>query len=294
MAINHSGPFPPAGPPAYTTTPQGGVPPQHGPMPQGPGGSVRPATKGRNAVGIVAFVAAVLGFIFAVWEGAYLLGWLLLPVAFVLSLVALFLPNKGKKLAVAALIISIVGTISGVFAFLGSAARAVDDAFGGGEVTASAPVAQDGAGSSWEGSGSTDVGTRANPYPLGTAISSDEWTVTVNSFDPDATSEVRAENQFNEKPASGKAYALANVTVTYTGQDSGSPMGMDVSYVTSAGNTVHSHDVLAVIPDPISSNVLYPGASATGNVGLMIPKDDAGTLRIRPGVLADEVFVALR
>jgi hypothetical protein len=290
MTTNQTNSFQPAGPHAYATP--------HGVMPV-PGGPVPPAPKRRNGIGIAAFVVAVLGFIFAVTEGAYILGWILLPIAFVLALVALCQRDTKKLLAFAALIISIVGTVAGVIAFTASAARVVDDALTGGEVTAAAPADQTGAGASDDaestGSVAADddkVGTRTTPYPLGTAISNDKWTVTVNSFDADATDAVLTENPYNDKPASGQAYALVNLTVQYIGDESGIPSEVGVSYVTSGGNTVNTFDALALAPDALSSNELYNGASATGNVALMIPEGDEGTLRVRPGFLGDEVFVS--
>ncbi len=84
-------PFQPQGPGSYQSG--GNPPPQQfqqgsGSYPVGgqPPGSQPPpiAGKGRNTIAIVALVAAIVGFIFAVWEGAYLLGWVLLPIAFLL------------------------------------------------------------------------------------------------------------------------------------------------------------------------------------------------------------------
>lgn len=244
-----------------------------------------PTPPGRNVLGLVALAVAIIGFVFAVWEGAYLIGWILLPIAFVLSLVALFSRGRSRKAAVAALIVSIIGTVAGGLAFTASAARAFNDAFGGGTVTA-APGGE-------PGSGTSTQGTREDPYPLGTTISSDDWQVRVNSFTPDATAAVLAANQFNDDPDAGTAFALANVTVTYLGADSGTAMEVGVSYVTSTGNVVTGSDKPVVAPDALGYGELYNGASLTGNVVLQIPTGDAGTLRVRPGLLANEVFFSL-
>lgn len=291
--------FAPRGPHAYSSGPGGPPPP-----PAGSGPSVRPS-KQRNVIAIVALIAAVLGFIFAVLEGAYLIGWILLPIAFVLSLVALFQRDKPKKLAVAALIITIIGTLAGVIAFVTTIGKAIDDAF---TETTTEPVEQqpadeppaeeepaggDPAEEPAEEPGG-DQGTRANPYPLGTTLANDDWEVTVNSFTPDATAEVMAENQFNDEPEAGHTYALANLTVTYLGEDSGTPFEITVAYVTAGGNVVHTYDHSALGPDELPDNELYTGASATGNVVLHVPEGDAGLLRINAGLLADEVFVAIQ
>lgn len=87
-----------------------------------------PTTAKPHVLGWIALAVAVLGFIFACMPGAAIVGWILLPIAFVLSIVALFL--KGKKWpAIAALIVSIVGTIVAVVVFMTVVVTSVDEAF---------------------------------------------------------------------------------------------------------------------------------------------------------------------
>lgn len=294
------GTFQPQGQPAYQT---GGVPTPP-PPPAAP-------ARQRNTLAIVGLVVAVLGLVFAVMEGAYLLGWILLPAAFVLSIVALVVRDRPRRMAVAALIISIVGTIAGGIAFMSSTARILDESFGGGEATvvATPAASQEEAGDedTTEQSAAAEdssvaeepaqqdaapAGTRDNPHPLGTTIASDEWEVTVNSFTADATDEVMAENQFNDDPPAGTTYALVNVTVTRIAADEGIPWEITVAYVTDGGNVVNTSDALAVGPDELPSNELYEGADATGNVVLAVPADGSGTVRVTPGLFADDAFFA--
>ena len=273
---------------------------QPGQVPPFPGAQPPPAAKPpRNTLGLAALVVAVLGFIFAVMEGAYIVGWILLPIAFVLSLVALVQRDRPKKMAVAALTISIVGTIAGGIAFMGSLGRAFEDAAGGPVTAAPAPVQT---GTQTEDAPapaapqSETQGTRSNPYPLGSVIANKEWSVTVNSFSPDATAAVLAENQFNDEPDAGHRYALANVTVTRLGQEAASPIfDVSVDYVTSQGNVIHSSDKMAVAPDGLSNNELYTDASSTGNVVLHVPEGDEGLLRLKLGIFSgDDIFVAIK
>ena len=286
MSTNPNTQFQPQGPGAYQS---GGLPPQ--PLP--PAG---PPSRSRNTVAIVAFAAAVAGFVFAVWEGAYIVGWVLLPVAFVLAIVALVVKDKPRKMAVWALVISVIGTVAGGIAFMGSVGKAIDESFGGSTPTvkASEPAAgtSDAPAEEKTEPAASEAGTRENPHPLGTTIASDEWEVTVNSFTPDATAAVLAENEFNDKPADGSAYSIVNVTLKRVAAEAGTPMEVDVSYVTAGGNVVTIADAFAVAPDALSINELYEGASVTGNVVLMVPVGDAGVLRIRPGMFSDEVFFA--
>lgn len=286
MSTNPNTQFQPQGPGAYQS---GGLPPQ--PMP--PAG---PPARNRNTIAIIAFATAIAGFAFAVWEGAYILGWVLLPVAFVLAIVALVVKDKPRKMAVWALVISVVGTVAGGVAFMGSVGKAIDDSFG--TSTPTVKVSEPASGTSEEPAdqktepAASEAGTRGNPHPLGTTVASDDWEVTVNSFTPDATEAVLAENEFNDKPADGSTYALVNVTLKRVAAEAGTPMEVDVSYVTAAGNVVTIADAFAVAPDALSINELYEGASVTGNVVLQIPTGDAGVLRIRPGILSDETFFA--
>ena len=84
-------------------------------------GEARAATKKPkkplNVLGLIALITAALGFIFACIPGALIVGWILLPIAFVLALVSLFLKDKPKWMGITALILSIVGTIVGFAVF---------------------------------------------------------------------------------------------------------------------------------------------------------------------------------
>ena len=65
----------------------------------------------------------------------------------------------------------------------------------------------------------------------------------------------------------------------------------------SLGVTIDGTDSLVVAPDAIDSlTTLYNGASVTGSVVRAVPVDGAqdGVLAVRPGLLADKVFVAVK
>ena len=298
--------------------------PEHLPETSG-SGTQRP---GRNVLGIIALITAILGAIFACVPGALILGWILLPTAFVHSLVSLFLRGKRRGSGIAGLIISVVGTIVGVVVFFAVVADAFDEAFTD-ETTGSQPAQQeegseqDGAEQDGSEEGAqdqeeadaapaseeesdqdaeedaaeedADEGTRANPYPLGTELSSSDWTVTVNSVDLDADAAVAAENQFNEGPAEGHTYILVNVTATYAGEDpDGASPWVSVSYVSPAGNTFSASDRSVVTPESFDSlATLYEGASETGNIALHVPSEDVedGVLSVDPDMFADTVYV---
>lgn len=95
-----------------------------------PGSSApEPKKKSRNILGIVALALAAVGFIFACIPGALIVGWILLPIAFILGIVALFQKDKPKWQGVTAIIVSVVGTIIGVVVFFVVVATAFNSAF---------------------------------------------------------------------------------------------------------------------------------------------------------------------
>lgn len=260
--------------------------------------------KPRNAIGIAALAAAVVGFIFACIPGALIVGWVLLPIAFILSLVSLFLRGKPKGMGVTALILSIVGTIVGFVVFFSVLATGIDDAFSGGETSISAPVdSADADAASDDASDAEEpeeaaAGTRGNPVPLGSEITQGDWAVTVNSVNLDAGAAIAEANMFNDPAPEGSVYLLANVTATYIGDDEAGEMPMlSLEYVTPGGNTVAAYEAAVVAPEMFDqSGTLYPGASTTGNFVFTTEAADAaeGTIAVTPHLFGDKVFVAVK
>lgn len=270
------------------TAPHGG--PFHGSEP-----SVGEQPTNRNTIGIVGLVVAVLGAIMSVVPGAAFIGWILLPFGFILGLVGLFMSGKPKGTAIAAVIVSIVGTIIAMAFFVTVVGEAFDDAFDD-EVTVSQPESGSSGAGAAPDSGGTDpdgrTGTRTNPSAIGDVLSSDEWEVVVNSFTRNATDQVMAANMFNDPPPPGSQYALVNLTATYIGDESGHADFLLAAFVTDTGNVIRDYDHPAVTPDPLEGE-LYPGASATGNINLAVPEGEPGLLRLELGVFGGEVFVAV-
>ncbi|WP_307480963.1 hypothetical protein [Pseudarthrobacter sulfonivorans] len=253
-----------------------------------------------NILGLIALITAALGFIFACMPGALIVGWILLPIAFVLAIVSLFLKDKPKGMGITALILSIVGTIVGFVVFFAVVGSAADNAFGSGDTKVVAPSGDTAVtdGAAVNTPAAAGVGTRDNPHPLGSVIESDDWRIVVNSVTLAATDAVVAENRFNEPPAAGSEYILVNYSVTYIGDEPNgqTPSFVSVEYVTEDGRTVNSYDKSVIEPDPIDSNTLYKGGSVTGNEAFEVPSATAGqgVLAVRPGMFGDKVFVAVK
>jgi energy-coupling factor transporter transmembrane protein EcfT len=250
-------------------------------------------------LGLVSLAVAVVGFVFACIPGALIIGWVLLPIAFVLSIVALFLKGRGKAFALSALILSIVGTVVGFVVFFAVVANSFDDAFNPkSEVKppAASGASSDGAEASDAADGSAaKTGTRENPAPLGSDIVGREFTVKINTVNLAANDAVLAANEFNDAPDAGMVYALVNATITYTGEDSGYANQAVISYVSADGNVFNSYDKFVSPPEPaFGLDELYAGASVTGNLVIQIPAAGDGLIRVTPGIIADNVFVATK
>lgn len=281
------------------------------PTPPAPASAPSPAQpqrgKEKNVLGLIAFIVAAVGFIFACIPGALIVGWVLLPIAFILALVSLFFAGKSKTFGTIGLILSVVGTIVGVIVFLSVVATSFEEAFSGDETTAVAPAetsedgepaADNSAKDSATGVAAEEQGTRDNPYPIGTAITQGDWTVTINSVDLDATAQLTEANMFNDAPDAGTTYALINMTATYNGTDpDGESVWATLAYVTADGNTIDGTDKFLVAPESFDSlTTLYEGASVTGNKALQVPADTAGegVLVVNPTMMGDKVYVAVK
>jgi len=241
---------------------------------------------------LVAIIVSVVGFIFACVPGALLVGWILLPIAFVLALVSLFLKGRGKGLGIAALIVSIVGTIVGAVVFFSVVSDSFEESFGGTDVSVEDPAASDeSAGEAAPEAPASADGSRDNPVAIGSSISSADWTVVVNSVNPDGNAAVAEANQFNEAAPAGSHYELVNYTVTYNGADSSYAAEVTVDMVTASGNVVNGFDSMAVLSDSFGFDELFAGASSTGSAAFVVPDGESPLVRVQPGILADEVFV---
>ncbi|QPK79215.1 DUF2232 domain-containing protein [Corynebacterium lizhenjunii] len=267
---------------------------------------VADAKKPKNTIGTIALVSAILGLILSCVKGALLLGWLLLPIGFILGIVGACLKGKPKGRAITAIIVSIVGTIIAACVFVFVIGSAIDEAFNE-ETSASAPGAAKNAESTsggqdsakGTGDGSAEFGTtRENPLPVGSTVETADWAVTINSVDLDAAEAILAHNEFNDAPAEGEAYVMVNATITYKGDnpDGEVPSGT-IQFVTAEGVTVSSSDRPLVEPEQLDSLVeLYNGGSITGNIAFAVPAASAGegTLVVRPSLFATKRFVAVQ
>jgi hypothetical protein len=256
------------------------------PVPPSPLPPQTPA-KQTNTVGLVALILSIIGFVFACIPGALIVGWVLLPAAFILSIVGLCLSGKSKGTSIAAVIISIVGVIVGFVVFFAVVSDAFHDAFGKsdfGKFDSSAPLPTSAEPSNVGNQG----GSKDNPFPIGQPVSNQEWQVTLGAPHEDWAA-IAAENQFNDPPTAGMEYWIVPVTATYTGDKTGNvQFDISVKFVGSDNRTYD--DSCGVIPNPLSDvGALYKGGSAQGNVCVAVPSGADGLWSVSTG-FDDPVF----
>jgi len=148
-----------------------------------------------------------------------------------------------------------------------------------------------------------DTGTRENPTPAGTVIELSSmsgeaiYQVTIGAVTVNANDAVATENEFNEPAPEGFQYLMFPVTYTYVGSETGTPwIDVSLEYVSAAGTTHSSSDTFASVANPILDiNELYPDASGSGSMVLLVPSADVDSGLLTVGTLfgGDKVFVKL-
>jgi hypothetical protein len=255
-------------------------------MPPSPLQPQMPAKQG-NTVGLIALIVSIIGFVFACIPGALIVGWVLLPAGFVLSIVGLCLTGKSKGTSIAAVIISIIGVIVGAVVFFAVVADAFHDAFGKsdfGKSDLSAPSPT----SAQQSDDGNQAGSRGNPFTIGQPVHNEEWQVTLGA-PHEAWAAIAAENQFNNPPDAGMEYWIVPVTATYTGDKTGNA-GFDIAVKFVGSDNRTYDDSCGVIPNPLSDvGALYKGGSAQGNACVAIPAGAEGLWTVSTS-FGDPVF----
>ncbi|WP_158268481.1 DUF4352 domain-containing protein [Corynebacterium liangguodongii] len=269
----------------YQTPAPGGFEPKE---PASPAADAHP---GNNVLGVIALVCAIAGLILSCIPGILLLGWILLPIGFILGIIALFLPAK-KATAIAAIITSIVGALVAASVFVFVIGNAFEDAFDE-DVTVSQGESSS-APTGTSGGAGEPGSTRENPLPIGATVENEEWAVTLNGVNPAATDEVLAENQYNEAPAPGQTYVLVDVSITYKGTNPQGEIPLSIiEIVTPDAATVSWFDAAATAPNNVDlASALYNGGTASGNLAFLVSEEAAqgGVIAIQPDPFAQKRF----
>lgn len=264
-----------------------GIPPAGYSMP--PPSGREAFAKQKNTLGRVALIVGIVGFVFACMPGALIVGWVLLPIAFILGIAGLFQAGKTKGTSVAAVIISVVGFVVGVTVFATVVTDSFHDAFSGSDLSkspSSAPTATDQRGG---GNPAESTGSRENPLPFGQTVSNRDWEVTLGA-PREAWAEIQAENQFNDPPKAGMQYWIVPVSATYVGDKTGNAkIDITVKFVGSDNRTYD--DRCGVIPNALDDvGDLYKGGVANGNTCVAVPAGADGLWTVATGFVGKPVF----
>ncbi|MEM1334451.1 MAG: hypothetical protein AAGG08_13445, partial [Actinomycetota bacterium] len=120
---------------------------------------------------------------------------------------------------------------------------------------------------------------RTAPASLGTVIELDsDWTVQVNGFDADVTAEVLENDTFADDPGPDRAYALLDVTLNYTGSESGSPFFVDVALVGDSNVGADDCDFVTVRDELDRGAELFDGGTVSGNICFLVDRADTDSL----------------
>ncbi|MCH7669697.1 MAG: hypothetical protein IIC71_10955 [Acidobacteria bacterium] len=123
-------------------------------------------------------------------------------------------------------------------------------------------------------------GSRGNPLALGDTVVVGDWEISILAFDPDATTIVLAENQFNTPPPSGRTFVTLRVSATYVGQDSDILLaGVDFRGVGDLALSYGPEDTCGVVPDDLDTiSEVFPGGEITGNLCWSVDERDVESL----------------
>ncbi len=124
--------------------------------------------------------------------------------------------------------------------------------------------------------------SRTEPAAIGELIRTEAWEITVNSVlrDEKAWEKISAANSYNDPPAEGMTYMLANVSARYIGRGDDSEW-LSGSDFKSTGSKNVVYDAPSVVePEPQLDAILYPGGSVEGWVVVQFAKDEENRLLI--------------
>jgi hypothetical protein len=126
-----------------------------------------------------------------------------------------------------------------------------------------------------------DGSSRYAPIGRGRLGTVGDFEVSVVDYIPDATDIVLGENPYNESPVEGHQFAMATLSVTYTGDASGNP-GFDLSYnsvgESAVGYTTYDPGCGVYPDDHYSAGELFTGGTVEFNVCWSIDSDDESSL----------------
>lgn len=254
-----------------------------------------PTPAAKSALTLWALIVAIVAIVSAIIPGLSFLAWVPAVIATILGIVGLVSKRAGRGKAITAVILGPVALLVAIVVSFGTIAVGLS-----GASTTTKPNGVVDAPADAEPA-TPEVGTRENPAPAGSTVvlsdnSGEIYEVDFGKATLDANALIAAENMFNSPPDAGMQYILVPVTFTYVGAETGTPwIDISFAFVSAAGTTHDGTSTFVVAPSPITEiNELYPGATASGNLVLMVPSADVekGALTVST-LFGEKFFVAL-
>lgn len=254
-----------------------------------------PAPAAKSALTLWALIVAIVAIVSAIIPVLSFVAWVPAVVATILGIVGLVSKRPGRGKAITAVILGPVALLVAIVVSFGTIAVGLS-----GASTTTKPNGVVDAPADAEPA-APEVGTRENPAPAGSTIvlrdnSGEIYEIAFGAATLDANALIAAENMFNAPADEGMQYILVPITFTYVGTETGTPwIDVSLAFVSAAGTTHDSSSSFVVAPQPLTDiNELYPGATATANLVLMVPSADIekGTLTVSP-LFGEKYFVAL-
>ncbi|WP_405375163.1 MULTISPECIES: hypothetical protein [unclassified Microbacterium] len=276
---------PPYGQAGYGQPPYGQAPYAQ-PYGQAPS-SVPSGPVTRNILGVVGLAIAAVGTILGCIPGIQFLGWLLLPVGFILGLIGVFQKNKTKWESITAMVVAVVGSmISAIIAvvlfFATVSSSIADNPWSDGYPDSPATAAP------------IDPPAAAEVMPFSTPIAGDQWEVRLDNLTTDAEALVTEASPINVPAPAGEQWIILDLTATYVGTGDTVSGLVQVEYVTADGTGIFSWENFTAGIEPMFGlKSVGPGESDSGKLVFLVPDSLDGTFRVTPGVLANPVELAL-
>ncbi|WP_136709588.1 hypothetical protein [Agromyces sp. H66] len=242
-----------------------------------------PSNPGPNAVGIIALVVAIAGLVVTLIPAVSGFAWILVPVAFVLSLIGLFL-RGAKWPAVTGLIVSIIAVVVGIvvlvtslIASLGTVVDEIDDAIP--DVPVLPLPGEDAPGEDAPG-----ADPDAGPLAFGETMTWDDGVaITVSAPEPYIPSDFAV-------GASQANHVVFTLTITNDSAEDLQPLPLptvssgeqEVSQIFDLGNDLLEPGDDVGIPPAV---VIEPGGSVSWRAAWSLDDPSALTLEVAPSFL---------
>lgn len=113
------------------------------------------------------------------------------------------------------------------------------------------------------------TGTEENPWKMGEPVKDGDWTVTVNSWQPNVNDQVSAAGDDMSMLQPGFQYALLNATYEWNGSGTGKVEDVYLDYLPTGGNVVTSSwEAFGTTPgdNKLAFEELVSGGSVTGDM----------------------------